>query len=223
MSEESEKTEDLSLGIGEEGVAIPSKLARRLSPQEWGEAEGLWAAGEMRRMDIAKKFKVSETAIAGHMKRHGVIRGSAAEAQKKKIAAAVTRAAIGDATITAARILETKEEHYKMSSAIAKMSFHEILEAKQNGLPVSTAMSNLKAYDACMTVLARARSERWAVLGLDKDDKEGPTDLPELLISELTAAQVEELRSRDFTGIEDVDVGALGGDEIDLSDDPAED
>ena len=53
-----------------------------------------------------------------------------------------------------------------------------------------------------MNVLTKARMERYAVLGLDKDDYVDEDGLPELVISELTAAQIEELRNRDEEGLE---------------------
>lgn len=182
---------------------------KRLTPKQWAEAEALWASGEVTQPQLAAKFSVSEQAIHIHMKRKGIKRGEKAEEHKKKVAEEVTKAAVDDATITAARIRETKEEHYKMASAIAKMSFNEILEAKRNGSPVAVAMNNLKAFDAAMNVLMKARMERWAVLGLDKADSIDEDGLPELLISELTAEQIQELRDRDFNEFEDIEEGVV--------------
>lgn len=152
---------------------------------------------------------MTEQAIHLHMQKKGIKKGSKAEEHKKRVSEAVTSAAVDDATITAARIRETKEEHYKMSAAIAKMSFNEILEAKRNGSPVAVAMNNLKAFDAAMNVLQKARMERWAVLGLDRADSIDEDGLPELLISELTADQIQELRDRDFNEFEELDADVV--------------
>lgn len=178
---------------------------KRLTPKQWAEAEALWASGEMTKERLGSKFGVSGHAIFLHMQKKGIKKGEKAEEHKKKVSEAVTSAAVDDATITAARIRETKEEHYKMSAAIAKMSFNEILEAKRNGSPVAVAMNNLKAFDAAMNVLQKARMERWAVLGLDRADSIDEDGLPELLISELTADQIQELRDRDFNEFDDLE------------------
>lgn len=181
------------------------KVRKRLTPKQWAEAEALWAAGEFTKERLGAKFGVSAHAVFLHMQKKGIKKGAKAEEHKKKVAEAVTSAAVDDATITAARIRETKEEHYKMSAALAKMSFSEILEAKRSGSPVAVAMNNLKALDAAMTVLTKARMERWAVLGLDRPDAIDEDGLPELLISELTAEQIQELRDRDFNEFDDLE------------------
>ena len=48
-----------------------------------------------------------------------------------------------------------------------------------------------------MSVLKKAREERYAVLGLNREDYVDEEGLPELVISELTEEQVEQLRARD--------------------------
>lgn len=55
-----------------------------------------------------------------------------------------------------------------------------------------------KALDVAMTTLKKAREERYAVLGLDRDDFVASEDLPELVISELTAEQIEKMRATDL-------------------------
>ncbi|MCY1300238.1 hypothetical protein D9M70_497990 [compost metagenome] len=57
-------------------------------------------------------------------------------------------------------------------------------------------MNNLKALDNAMTVLKKAREERYAVLGLDRSDYVDDSALPELVISELTNEQIEAMRDR---------------------------
>jgi hypothetical protein len=171
----------------------------RPTPKQWAEAEALWESGAVTKVGLAKKLNVSCTAVLGHMKRHGVSHASKSNEHKKRVSEEVGKALVTDATILAARIKETKEEHYKMAAGLAKLSWAEILTAKQNNAPFSAAINNLKALDAAMTVIKKAREERWAVLGLDSDDYIDEDGLPELLISELTAEQIKELRERDHT------------------------
>ena len=173
-------------------------------PKQWAEMEALWELGEITRDEIAKKLDVSPTAVTMHMKKVGVVRGSKAEEHRRKITQSTTEAAISDATVYAQRIKETKDAHYQMSQALAGMAFREILNAQKDGSPLSVATSNLKALDAAVTVIAKARQERWAVLGLDRPDAVDTNELPSLVIEELTADQIEELRNRDFNSFEDL-------------------
>lgn len=181
------------------------KQHKRPTPKQWAEAEALWAAGDVTQPQLAAKLGVSEQAVHKHMQAKGIKKGEKAEEHKKKVSEEVTKAAIDEATITAARIRETKEEHYKMSAGMAKLAWSEIMLAKQNRAPVASVMNNIKALDAAMNVLSKARQERWAVLGLDRPDAIDEDGLPELLISELTAEQIEDLRNRDFNEFEDVE------------------
>lgn len=172
-------------------------------PKQWAEMEALWALGEITRDEIAKKLDVTPTAVTMHMRKVGVVRGSKAEEHRKRISDEVAEVALTDAAIHAQRIKETKDTHYKMSEHLAKLAFAEILTAKREGTPLSVATSNLKALDAAVTVIAKARIERWAVLGLDRPDAVDANELPDLVIEELTADQIEELRNRDFNAFEE--------------------
>lgn len=183
-------------------------------PKQWAEMEALWALGEITRDEIAKKLDVTPTAVTMHMKKVGVVRGSKAEESRKRISDEVTDAAVSDASIYAQRIKDTKESHYKMSDSLARMAMQEILNAKKDGFPLSVATSNLKALDAAVTVIAKARMERWAVLGLDRPDAVDSNELPSLVIEELTADQIEELRNRDFNSFEEIDISEEDTDDV---------
>ncbi|MCL2874765.1 MAG: DNA-binding protein [Betaproteobacteria bacterium] len=183
---------------------MPVETGKRPSQRQWAEAEALWEAGEVTLPFLASKLKVSTSGISLHMKRRGIVRGSKAEEHKKRVAEAVTSAAIDDATVHAGRIRETKEQHYQMAAGISKLAWNEVISAKANGTPFSAIAGNLKSLDAAMTVLLKARNERWAVLGLDRADTIDNDGLPQLLISELTAEQIEDLRSREFNEFDDM-------------------
>lgn len=175
-------------------------------PKQWAEAEALWELGEATRDEIAKKLNVTPTAVTMHMKKVGCVRGSRAEEHRKRVSEEVAEAALSDATVHAQRIKETKDDHYVMASALAKLAWGEIRQAKQDRSPLSVVTSNIKAIEAAMNVIAKARIERWAVLGLDRPDAVDTNELPSLVIEELTADQIEELRNRDFNSFEDFDI-----------------
>lgn len=179
---------------------------KQLTPKQWAEAETIWELGEMTIADIAAKFSISKTSVDRHMRKYGIVHASKSAAHKKLIAEEMMKASVTDATVVAARIKETKEEHYKMAAGLAKLSWAEILKAKQGSLPFSVAINNLKALDSAMTVIKKAREERWAVLGLDRADYIDEGGIPELVISELTADQIDELRNRDHTEFDDLPI-----------------
>ena len=178
------------------------KTPTRMTPRQWAEAEALWEAGEVTLDDLAARFDKDRSAFVRYFKKHGIVKGSRAAARKEEVKEAVAAAGIDEATVLANRIRETKEDHYKMSSALAKLVWAEVLTAKKDEKPFSAIKDNLKALDNAMNVLMKARMERFAILGLDKDDYVDEDGLPELVISELTAAQIEELRNRDEEGLE---------------------
>lgn len=188
----------------------------RLSARKWAEAEALWESGDATLGQLSEKYGLSRQAFQRHFKRHGIVFASKREMHKKAVTESVVKAVQEDATILAARIRETKEEHYKMASGLAKLTWAEILKAKQDGVPVGTAIMNLKALDTAASVLKKVREERYAVLGLDKDVVD-ETEVPELVISELTAEQIESLRQRSFQEIEEIEV------EVDVSDESGTD
>ncbi len=182
-----------------------TKGSPRLSTSKWAEAEALWAAGDASLGELSTKFGLTRQAFYRHFKKAGIEFGSKKVEHKKAVSQEVTKAIQEDATILAARIKETKEEHYKMASGLAKLTWAEILKAKQDGVPVGTAIMNLKALDTAASVLKKVREERYAVLGLDKDAID-ETEVPELVISELTAEQIDALRQRSFSEVEEIDI-----------------
>lgn len=155
--------------------------------------------------ELARRFDRHPQSFFKYFKNHGIKKGAKAQKLKAKVEAKVEEQAVNDAAIIAARIKETKEEHYKMASGLAKLTWAEVLKAKQDGVPVAAALNNLKALDTAMAVLKKAREERYAVLGLDRPDAIDENDVPELVIQELTAEQIAALRERNFNDIHDVD------------------
>lgn len=195
--------------------AKPAAKAKtpRLNRKQWAEAEAIWASGDMTKETLAEKFGISPRSIQRHMSEFKVVRGSKAAEIRKDVEAELARAHVEDTAILVARIRETKEEHYKMVSGLAKLTWAEILAAKQDGKPVAVAQANLKALETAIGNIKKVREEKWAILGLDREDATEDEGVPELMVSELTAAEIEELRARDhteFTGIDLDDDGDNG-------------
>lgn len=191
----------------------PGAKPRYLTPKQWAEAEALWESDTVTIDDLVKKFHRARTTFERHFAKHKITRGAKVAVAKKRVEEVIVKAAVDDAMILSARVRETKEDHYKMASGIAKLIWREILNTEKAGSPMAVALNNIKALKEAATGLKAVREERWAVLGLDRPDAVDPDELPELVISELTANQVQELRDRDHTELE------LDGDIVDIGDD----
>jgi hypothetical protein len=191
----------------EETPATDAKatVKKDLTAKEWARVEALWERGEVSYSDLVKKYGKSVSTFERHFRKRGIKKGAKREAVKKRVEEELAREDVNDAQVLAARIRETKEEHYKMAAALGRLTWNEILQAKRDGRPVATALPNLKALDGAMTILKKAREEKWAVLGLDRTDSVDPDLIPELIISELTAEQVKQLRDRDHTEVDDAE------------------
>lgn len=176
-----------------------------MTEKEWRTAKTLWESGEVTIEELTKRFGRHKQTFIKYFKKHGIVKGAKSEKLKAKVEEKMHEEVANDAAIIAARIKETKEEHYKMASGLAKLTWAEILKAKQDGIPVGAALNNLKALDTAMTVLKKAREERYAVLGLDRPDAIDENDVPELVIQELTAEQIAVLRERNFNDVIEVD------------------
>lgn len=176
-----------------------------LSARQWAEAVALWESGAVTLPELAKKFDRHEQSFVQYFRRRGIKKGRKTAELAKRVEKKVEEQQVNDAAVIAARIRETKEEHYKMAAGLAKLTWNELLKAKQDGVPVGTAINNLKALESAMNVLKKAREERYSVLGLDRPDAIDENDVPELVISELTAEQIEELRQRSFRELASLD------------------
>lgn len=185
-----------------------SKGAKRRYPTalEWAEAEALWATGDVTLDDLAEIVGVSTTSVSLHMKKSKVTKGEKAEEHRKKVAEKVAEEALGDVSEHSQRIKETKDEHYQLSKAIAKLTWQEIKKAKQDRTPLGAIQPNLKSLEIAMNIIAKAQQARWQVLGLDRPDAVDDSELPELVISELTATDIETLRERNFNDPLELDI-----------------
>ena len=198
------------------------KRRAKVSPRTWAEIETLYAAGDLSKRDLALRFSITPVAIDRHMRKAGITFASKAREIAAAAKVATEKAIIDDATVLAGRIKETRDQHYQMSANLAKLVWAEILEARKNGHPVGAVLPNIKALQLAANALKQCREERFAVLGLDRPDAQDPSEIPELIVQELTAEQVEALRhaaDESVMSIEPLDDGAPVSPARDMSDD----
>lgn len=218
-----EEIKDLGLPKARVG-RIKGTTSRKMKPKEWAEAETLWESGNVTLKELSERFKMVEETFSRHFARIGIKKGSKAALASEKVREGVLKTMVDDATVLSTRIRETKEEHYKLSSLLVKLASNEILQAKRDGQPYESKLNNIKALDLAMNVIKKGREERWAVLGLDDPNSVNDDELPELMINEMTAAQIEDMQARqvqasqefidDINGVLDSTVAIEGEDDV---------
>lgn len=192
MSDTSEDTGDLEALEGELDAAggDAGRVDRaRLTDAEWERVKALWESGTVKLRELAEEFGVRIDSLQKRLKAEGVVKGARAYEQGE----AVREKVKSDAERQVERIGHTKEQHYQYTEALAKLTMQTVLDARSGHKSFGSVDADLAALGKAMKVIALARQERYALLGLDKEDA-NPDELPELLVSELTPDQIEKIR-----------------------------
>ncbi len=175
----------------------------RLTTRQWAEAEALWARGEVTLSQLSERYGKDVSAFTKHFRKKGLEKGSKSAEVKEKVEAAIDREMVTEAEITAQRVRETKDEHYKMSKALSQMAFSEVLQAKKSGIQLGAIIANLKAIESAMNTVKKGREERYAVLGLDNGEFIDDEQIPVLNVSDLTEEEIFEIQNGK-DGIDDI-------------------
>ena len=188
----------------------------RLTPRQWAEAAALWQSGEVTLEDLENRYGASKETFSRKFSAMGVKKGENAAQHAERVREEITRGAIQDAALIAQRVRRTKEDHYEWSTALGRLIMHEIAKAQREKIPLAAIDPTIKTIKRALEGLQIARAERYAVLGLDKDDYVDDEQLPELMIAEMTASEIEQIRQRqrqmdDGLGIE---LSGEGDDEL---------
>jgi transposase-like protein len=179
-----------------------SKL-KRLTDAEWAQVKTIWELGTMSLQEIADKYGVARQTLWRRLKDAGIERGSRAHESAQPIEDEAARIA----QITAKRVTETRESHYSFAEALSKMVMDAVLRARKEGRAISSADPDLAALNKAIKGLEVLRKERYAILGLDREDGD-PNEEPELLISEMTPEMIQSVQdqlSRTADNMADID------------------
>lgn len=205
---------------GKKPATSSKKPIRRMTTTQRAEAIALWEAGDITLDGLSKKFGKSRQAFLRLFEREGIKKGSKSAETAKRVTDAVEAGLIDSAAETAKRIRDTKEEHYRMSSTLAKLTWKTIADAQAKNEAIGTKLNDMKALKMAAEVLSTVREERYAVLGLNEKVHDDDTPLPDLVIRELTQDQIDAMQQmgeEDPDGA-DMDMPDMGmvGDEEDL-------
>ncbi|UIN38423.1 hypothetical protein [Methylobacterium oryzae] len=196
---------------------------RRLTPAEWAQIKDLWELGTADASEICARFKIKPDTLAKRIKRAGIRRGSRAHEVAKANTSATVKAAEKTAEeLTAERkqkIEKTKSEHLQWTEILARQAMALIAKAKQEDRPFSTEDKNLKALERAMKIVVAARNERFTLL--DAHDEVDDRELPQLVIRDLTEAEIKARRDAqeadDAEILDETDeaaIAALGEEEV---------
>ncbi|MBP2498261.1 peptidyl-tRNA hydrolase [Methylobacterium sp. PvP062] len=200
-----------------------SDAGRRLTPAEWAQIKDLWELGTADASEICARFKIKPDTLAKRIKRAGIRRGSRAHEVAKANTAATVKAAEKTAEeLTAERkqkIEKARSEHLNWTTILAQQAMALVAKAKQEDRPFSTEDKNLKALERAMKIVVAARDERFTLL--DAHDEVDDRELPQLVIRDLTDAEIKARRDAqeadDAEILDETDeaaIAALGEEEV---------
>src|SRR5687768_6587797 len=191
------------------------RKGKQLNATEKAEAIAMWRSGQYTLDQIAEKLDRSRLTFIRLFKESKVAKGENSAEHEKKITEAVEAAAVGDVAVLAQRIKETKEDHYKMASGIARLVWKLIATCTKEGHSFQTIGSDLKALRYAAAVLKTAREEKYAVLGLNEKETDDDKDPEDLVIREITA---DEIRDRINSNVGDEDFDTPDLEDIEIED-----
>jgi hypothetical protein len=177
----------------------------RLSAADWATIEEMWASGTVTLEQLAEQFLVNPTFLSRELSKRGVKKGI----KSRELAAAATekvRETLVDVHAQKMkRVAETKDEHYQFAQTLAKLTFQIIANKVKNKQSIHGARDDIRTIKDAMTAISIARDERFRVLGLDRDENTGD-EIPALIVTEMTAAEIEAIRNRHDGGAVEDDV-----------------
>ena len=168
------------------------KTGKRLTPTEWGQIEEMWASGDFTLVDLASTFGANASYLSTALAKRGIDKGSKAEIYAAAAKDETAKEMISDAANNIKRIKDSKDEHYKYASAIAKLIFSVIAKAVSDKKPLSEIKDDVATLKLAMSGIQMARADRWAITGLDREPDAGD-EIPVLPIEEFTQKELDEI------------------------------
>lgn len=170
------------------------KKGKHLNETEKAEAIVLWQRGDVTLSDLEKKFGRSRDTFISLFAAAGVKKGEKADDTRLEVEKAVQAAATADATLLAQRVIETKEEVFKMSSGVRKLIWLAITKAKQENRALESELGTIRTLKEAIQAIKISQELSYEVLGLNKEEKADDEEtLPELVFHELTSEQIQTM------------------------------
>jgi len=172
-----------------------SSVQKRLTPDEWKKITLLWEYGNHTLAELSERFGIRPDSIHKKLSNAGTVKGSRAHEAAATATSALEDEMAKQAAENTKRIITTRNDHYRFAEAITKMVMQELINANNTKAAFSTKDANLSALNKAAKTLEVLRKERYALLGLDKEDGD-PDDMDELIITELSPEQIESMQAQ---------------------------
>ena len=170
-----------------------SKVARKLTPEQYEKAKAMWGSGRYRLKDISERFSISIQALQKRFNRDNVRKGMNAEKHAKAVEQAMENSIINEAEEAARLIREEKEVTLRLNEQFRKRLAYEMAKTTKEQIPLAAAEANIKVIERAQRIVDNCYALSSRVLGIDRIDQ-ATMDMPTLRIEEMTADDISEIR-----------------------------
>ena len=175
-------------------MARKHKPRKNLKPSEWAEIEATWALGEHTLAELADKYDIHPAYLSRTMSKRGIKKGQDRKKVDEAVKDTILESIKDDAEITAKRIKETKEEHYRYAQVLSKVLFSKVAQAIKDKKAVGDLKEDVITLKNAITALKQAREDRYTILGLDRDP-DMDEETPRLIIDRMTPEEIDEAQT----------------------------
>ncbi len=164
----------------------------RLSPEQVGEMAAIWEAGGVTQAELAAHFGVSVRTVKKKLAEAGARKGRLADEAVAAAASTFSEAVVADVASLADRIKATREDAYRASQRVQQRTEELVAQAAAGGTELMRVGMEMRVLQTAMQIIERGLKVRAEVTGMRSVEDDEPMD--ELIVCELTADQVEEIR-----------------------------
>lgn len=167
-----------------------ARAYRKLTSGEDAELKAAWEAGASTVADLSTRFGMSARGIQAALVRLVAQKGAGAAMVVRATERIAYPAEISPGDDLGTRAAETRDDTYRDAHILQRLAMKAATEAAEAG-----GMPALRGLDLAATIVERCRKARWAATGLDKTDLMDASELPELIVRELSDAEVAAMRA----------------------------
>lgn len=197
-------------------VTAPVKKRTRikhLTEIEKAEAIALWKSGTVTIDDLCKRFKRERSTFLRLFKEAGAEKGETKAETERIVKEAVETVIVDEAMLNAKRVKDTREEHFRYISGIAKLTWNVIVKAQTETRVPATFVTDMKALELAARVFKVCREEKFVILGVRDDDDAEDKPMPDLVVQELSAQDIQRLHEQSLMADDELGLNETLGDE----------
>lgn len=166
-----------------------SSKSKRLTTAQWEAVKTKWELGTHTLQMLSDEYGISLTAIKAGLNKRGAKRGS----RSHEVAEETAEQQKSERQRVAEQASRMKEKFLKYNDAIASIAMRKLMKQQADGKNLEGIKGEMETLRKAVAVISTARDENFHLLGLYKDDV-SEEDLPEIVVSEMTAAELEAIQ-----------------------------